>query len=104
MNPRSTEWLASGGAYWWLAGQTFVIAIVSAFAAIRIGALMRAENDGCIMAPLNILLTFFGAAVGFFLLPYPEFVVSSLLGALLFPALATTLTALRWHKLYRQGR
>ncbi|RYG43701.1 hypothetical protein EON79_16470, partial [bacterium] len=67
MAPTSTQWLASGGAYFIMFGQTALVAVVSCWLALQVGKASDAENDGCLLAIANLLLAICGAAVGFFL-------------------------------------
>jgi hypothetical protein len=48
-------------------------------------------NDGCLLAIANVLMAFFGGAVGLLLLMknYPWFLIASPLGAVIFPAVNT---------------
>ncbi len=81
------DWLSSGGAYWIIFGLTVVIAIAFAIFSIRLSARTRLENDGCLMAIASVILTLAGAGVGFWIGKYPTFVISSLIGAVLFPTI-----------------
>jgi hypothetical protein len=72
-------------------GSWVVIAAAFVFIAFWAGRLTREENDGCLLGIANVLMTGFGGAVGWFLLKndYPFFIVSSILGALIFPSINT---------------
>lgn len=84
------NWLASGGAYWLMFGATVIIAISFAVLVLKVSNRTRLESDGCLMAILVILLTLLGSGVGFWVSRYPSFVVTSILGALALPSLATS--------------
>ena len=88
--------MAAGGAYILLFGQTALIAVVMIVLAFRTGKQARAESDGCLLAITNLILTVFGAGVGFFLAPYPNFVATSFFGAMVLPAIATSLFIRRY--------
>lgn len=91
----SADWLATGGAYWVIGGSWLFIAVGMYVLGDRIGRAARAENDGCLIGIMNILLTLFGGGVGLYFFKYPTFVVTSFFGALLFPTLGTLLVLSR---------
>jgi hypothetical protein len=85
----ATDWLASGGAYTVLIIQTAVAAIVGGMVGFRIGMQAKSEGEGCLLSILNPLLALLGAGLGFFSTPYPTYLLTSLIGALTLPAIAT---------------
>ncbi|MDX2064762.1 MAG: hypothetical protein SFX74_03360 [Fimbriimonadaceae bacterium] len=89
MSVPATDWLASGGAYTVLIIQTAVAAIVGSVIGFRIGMQAKSEGEGCLLAILNPLLALLGAGLGFFSTPYPSYLLTSLVGALILPAIAT---------------
>ena len=86
-----TSALFDGGAYLMIIGGWITIAVAFAFISFWAGRLTRAENDGCLLAIANVLMTGLGGALGwlFFKNHYPFVIVSSLLGALILPSLCT---------------
>lgn len=86
MTPSSGEWLAGGGAYFIVIGQTALVAAISAWLAMQTGKANDAENDGCLLAIANVVLSLFGAGIGFFLAPFPLYLLTALAGSLLFSA------------------
>ena len=98
MSPSPAGWLASGGSFWLIFGQTAVIAAISIVLAFRIANALRAESDGCLLAIANLILTCLGAGIGFFLAPYPVFIVSAFVGAVALPGLATSLFIRRYRR------
>ncbi|CAN5733560.1 hypothetical protein BH11ARM2_BH11ARM2_18370 [soil metagenome] len=84
MVPSSNEWLAHGGAYFILFGQTGLVAAVSAWLGIQTGKANGAENDGCLLAIANVMLSIFGAGVGYFIASFPIYLLTALAGSLLF--------------------
>jgi uncharacterized membrane protein len=97
----AADWLASGGAYAVIFGQTVASVIVFAFIAIRIGKSASAEGDGCLLAIANFVLALLGAGIGFFSASYPQFVFTSLIGTITFPLIATWFFS---QKIRRGGR
>jgi hypothetical protein len=91
VSPTGNEWLATGGAYWVIAIQTLITIVFSVYISFQIGKQYRAENDGCLLAIANLLLTLFGAGAGYFIAPFPIFLLTSLIGAVLFPTVWTLL-------------
>jgi hypothetical protein len=85
----AADWMASGGAFAVIFGQTFASIFVFAFLAIRIGKSASAEGDGCLLAIANFVLALLGAAIGFFSAPYPQFVFTALIGTIALPSVAT---------------
>jgi len=88
---QSTDWLARGGAYIvmglvWLSSAVFFY-----FYSARYGDQIGNSTDGCLYGICSIVMAFLGGAVGFllFIHQYPYFVLTSCLGALIAPGLAT---------------
>jgi hypothetical protein len=94
----STDWLSSGGAYWFLAGEVFVSAVFYACAALYLGKVARSQNDGCLLAIVNVLAALCGGGVGFWFAHYPLFVLTTLAGTLTLPLAVTVLAAWRFRK------
>jgi hypothetical protein len=88
--------MATGGAYILFFGQTALIAAVMIILAFRSGKVSQAESDGCLLAITNLILTIAGAGIGFFIAPYPYFVVTSFFGAMLLPAIAILIFSRRY--------
>jgi len=95
MNQPAADWLASGGAYTVIFGQTIISCVFFSLLAIRIGKIHGAEGDGCLLLIANIVLALLGAAVGFFSSSYPTFIYTSLAGTIALPGLATFVFANR---------
>ena len=86
----STDWMSSGGAYLFLSGEVLISAVFFACAALYLGKIARSQNDGCLLAFVNILAAMCGGGIGFWLAPhYPVFVLSTLAGTLILPLAAT---------------
>ena len=73
-----------------IAGIWIGLSILFAIAAIQVGKAVRSENDGCLLAIGNVVLTLLGGAIGFLVMVnhYPTFILSSMVGAMLLPSLA----------------
>jgi hypothetical protein len=71
-------------------GSTIIIAISFATLVLKVSNRTRLENDGCLMAMLVVLLSFAGMGFGFWIGKFPFFILSSLVGALGFPTIATS--------------
>ena len=95
MDQPPADWLASGGAYTVIFGQTVISSIFFGFLAIRVGKAHGAEGDGCLLLIANIVLAILGSAIGFFSSPYPTFIYTSLAGTIALPGLATFVFANR---------
>lgn len=75
--------------------QTILVMVVGVVVAYRVGQLTRSESDGCLLMIANLVLAPFGAAIGYFIAPYPAYLFTSLLGALMLPTVATAVLARR---------
>jgi hypothetical protein len=88
--PSGYDWLATGGAYWLIALSWLLSAAFFSVVGMRAARAARSENDGCLMVICCTLLAFTGGGVGLYLglffTKYPTFVLTSVLGAVLFPA------------------
>lgn len=91
MDSPATDWLSAGGAYYVIGGSWVVIAAFYYFAGDRIGRVAKAENDGCLLGIMNIILTIVGGGAGLLIFRdrYPAFVAASMFGALIFPTVGT---------------
>lgn len=91
MEPPATDWLSAGGAYFVIGTTWVVIATFYYFAGDKIGRAANAENDGCLLGIMNILLTILGGAAGLLIFRdhYPAFVAASMFGALILPTVGT---------------
>ena len=89
--PPPTDWLSACGAYWVIGGTWFVIAVFYYLIAEKIGRATRQENDGCLFGIMNIILTLLGGGAGLLIFRdhYPNFVLASMVGALIFPTVGT---------------
>ena len=85
----ATDWLARGGTFFLMGFAWIASAVGFALYGTRIAKLRRMENDGCLLAISNVILALLGGGVGYFLAGYPWFIVTSIIGTLTFPALAT---------------
>jgi len=85
----TTDWLATGGAYYVIGAVWTLTAAFFCWTAFRIGRAVHSENDGCLLAICNILLTLFGGGIGLVIAPYPTYLLTSLLGAITFPSVAS---------------
>ncbi len=83
--------LQASAAYSLIIGSWVISAAFFAFLAIKVGKKAGKDNDGCLLAISNVLLAGMGGALGFllFIRLYPYFVLSSMLGTVLLPALHT---------------
>jgi hypothetical protein len=83
--------LTAGGAYYVIGTSWVVIAAFYYFAGDKIGRMAKAENDGCLLGIMNIILTIVGGGAGLLLFRdhYPAFVGASMFGALLLPTAGT---------------
>lgn len=92
--------MSAGGAYFVIGTTWVVIAIFFYFAGDRIGRAANAENDGCLLGIMNIILTIVGGAAGLLLFRdhYPAFVAASMFGALILPTVGTLFIISRMSK------
>lgn len=90
-----TDWLANGGTYWVLAIQTLLVAAFGVWYGIYVGKLAKAENDGCLLGLMNVVMTLAGAAIGYRFADYPTFIFTSLVGAVTLPALVSAFMTLK---------
>jgi hypothetical protein len=91
------DWLARGGTYYVLAFVWIVSAVFYYFLAAKLGHQIGVPNDGCLYGICNIVLAFLGGGIGFLVLihHYPYFILSSTLGAVALPSIATLYFASR---------
>lgn len=87
--PPATDWIASGGAYWIIGGAWLATAVFFYIIAQKVGKVTRSESDGCLLGICNIVLSLLGGGAGYFLAPYPLFLLTSVAGAVTLPTLAT---------------
>jgi hypothetical protein len=87
------DWLATGGSYWIIGGAWFLSALFFALTGMRAGKVTGNESDGCLLAICCILLALTGGGIGLyaglFWVAYPYFIVTSLAGAIVFPAVGS---------------
>lgn len=83
--------MSSGGAYYVIGASWVIIAIFYYFAGDHIGRAAKAENDGCLLGLMNIVLTLVGGGAGLLIFRdhYPAFVGASMFGALILPTAGT---------------
>ncbi len=83
--------LQASAVYGIIVGAWVLSAISFALLALRLGKAKGEDNDGCLLAISNVLLAGFGGGLGFLVLSktYPLFILSSIAGAILLPALHT---------------
>lgn len=95
VQPTGYDWLSSGGSYWVIGISWLLSALFFAAGAMRTGKVSGSENDGCLLAVCCVLLALFGGGAGLYAgltwMRYPYFIVSSLLGTLLFPAIGSAM-------------
>ena len=91
----ATDWIARGGAYWLVIGGWFVIATVFIVRGFRFGNRPGHEGDGCLLAMAGVVMTLFGGGIGLFAAKYPNFIVTSLFGAITLPLVATSVLVAR---------
>jgi hypothetical protein len=94
----STDWMSSGGAFWFMGGEIALSAVFFAGAAFYLGKIARMPNDGCLLALVNVLAALCGGGLGFWCARYPAFVLTTLAGTLILPMAVTILAASRFRK------
>jgi hypothetical protein len=95
----NSEWLAAGGAYLLIGVVWIGSAIAYAMLGLQAGKAVGAANDGCLLGITNVFMAFLGGGIGYLLAMthFPGFIVTSMVGALVLPALST------WY-FYRKSR
>ena len=83
-----SNWLSTGGAYLIVGTVWILSAIFFSAYAINLGKKHQSTNDGCLLAICNVVLSLVGGAIGYIPVSYPLSLVTSCLGAILFPILA----------------
>jgi len=95
VQPTGYDWLASGGSYWIIGLSWILSAIFFATVASRAGKNSGSENDGCLLSICCVLLALFGGGAGLyaglFWTKYPYFIVTSLVGSIVFPAIGSAM-------------
>jgi len=94
IQPTGYDWLASGGSYWVIGLSWFLSALFFATVAMRAGKTSGNESDGCLLSICCVLLALFGGGAGLYAgltwVHYPYFIITSLSGAILFPAIGSS--------------
>jgi hypothetical protein len=86
----SADWLSRGGTYYVLAFVWILSAGFYYFLATRLGHKVGSPNDGCLYGICNIFLAFLGGGLGLLAFRhYPEFILTSTVGAIGLPSLGT---------------
>lgn len=96
------DWLSSGGAYYIVGFGWLLSAIFFTVAANLAGKAAGSENDGCLLMICNLLLAIVGGGVGLLIglqtVGYPNYIVASLLGTILAPAIASAFLVRRMRR------
>lgn len=91
--PTGYDWMANGGAYWLIGFSWLLSAVFFSVLGVRAANAANSQNDGCLMIICSSLLAFTGGGAGLYagllLTRFPTFVITSILSAVLLPALGT---------------
>lgn len=82
-------WLASGGAYLILALEFLGCAGFYIALGFRMGKSIQSDGDGCLYAMCNLFMTAAGLGIGYWLAPYPYYLLSAFFGMLILPAVGS---------------
>jgi hypothetical protein len=79
-----------------LGGEVAISSVFFALGGLYLGKLTGHDNDGCLLAIVNILAAMCGAGVGFFFGHYPIYLLTTLAGTLIFPLISSMLAVARF--------
>ena len=98
MNPKdvSYNWLSSGGAYTIIAIIWVLSAIFFGSVAKSVGRQKNSGNDGCLLTISTTVFVAIGGSIGILIAPFPFFIFTSMIGAILGPWLAV--------RIFKNGR